>query len=237
VKDILYYDNDTLYLYDSPLEQIDGITAKIFEKNGNRPGGTSCWRGFRAEWKIIDDILYLHNVYECFSDKNINGAIEQILGKEFKNGLMEADWVKGVVWCGKDIVYEKTLYISIFEHEYKLDFDEGVLKKIENFSCISCEYSDNDKIMEFVINELNPDSVPPIEYEDIIISAYIQTDKTGKPSKIKILNSTDTRFNSEITKALYNLPCLPTHFYKGQLWDVGKEVHIRINKVIFERND
>lgn len=229
VEDILYHGQDTLFLYDSPLEQVDSITAKIFELKKTIDYSSACWRGFRAEWKIIDNNLYLSNVYECHSDKKINRIIEKILGRKFENGLLKADWVNGDFWEGKDYVPEQTLYITVYKHEYKYDFTNGFLKSSKQIDYLPCEYSDKEQLTEFVIQHLDLTKLPDLDSISIRLSAYIQSDKTGEIVNIKIESSTDSKYNDIIKNALLELPCVPVYFNRGKFWEVGETVYLKIN--------
>lgn len=230
VKDILYHGKDTLFLYDSPLEQIDRITAKIFDLKKINGFSSNCWRGFRAEWTIISNVLYLSNVYECHTGKKINKTIEKILGKKFENGLMKADWVRGDFWAGKNNVPEQTLYISIYKQEYKYDFTNGYLKNSKRIDYLPCKYFDDEKkITEFVIQNLDLTRIPDLDDFSISLSAYLQSNETGKIINVKIESSSESRYEDVIKKALIELPCLPVYFNRGEFWDVGETVYLKIN--------
>jgi hypothetical protein len=65
--DRLIYKSDTISIYANPLEQ-------LYEKGTLRPnffgkkpgcGSTDCWRGYQAEWAIIENELYLTGIYSC----------------------------------------------------------------------------------------------------------------------------------------------------------------------------
>ena len=94
VKDILIYNNDTLFLYDSPLDQIQDISKRINDLN-HYPTveSTDCWRGFYAEWRLINNELFLSKISRCNTDSCLNQVIQKVLGKKFINGLLKADWV------------------------------------------------------------------------------------------------------------------------------------------------
>lgn len=229
VKDLVVFGQDTLSFYSSPLEQIDSITAKIFELKKTTDYSSACWRGFRAEWEVINNTLYLSNVYECHSDKKINKIIERILGEKFDNGLLKADWVTGNFWAGKDYVPEQTLYTTIFKQECKFEFENGHLKGSKWIYYLPCEYADEEKLTEFVIQSLDLAKLPDLDSLSISLSAYLQSDKTGKIINVKIESSTDSRYNDAIKNALVELPCVPVYFNRGRFWNVGETVYLIIN--------
>lgn len=229
IEDVLYHGKDTLYLYDSPLEKIDKISEKISDLRKNGDYSSDCWRGFRAEWRIINNTLYLANVYECDSDTKLNSIVERILGRKFKNGLIKADWVTGDFWAGRGFAPVMTLYISIYKHENKFEFAKGIIVSSEQVDCLPCDYSDEEKISEFVIQHLDLSKLPDLNISSIRLSVYLESDKTGKIKGIKIERSSDTRFNEPIIKALNELPCMPVYFHEGAFWDVVMSIDLIIN--------
>jgi len=229
VSDILIWNQDTLFLYDSPLELVPDITQKLQANEEDLEISSDCWRGFYAKWKIIDSILYLTNIYECNSGRDLSSKLEKILNRKFTNGLLKADWVIGDFWCGKGFVPEQTLYISIFKHECNFEFENGYLKSTKQIDYLPCEYSDKEKLTEFVIQHLDLNELPDLDNFSIGLSAYLQSDKIGKLIRVKIESSTDSRYNDAIKNALIELPCIPVYFYRGRFWDVGETVYLTIN--------
>ena len=136
-QDYLIFNDDTLRLYESPLEQIDNISHNIRQYIAKDSDiitiSSDCWRGFYAIWKVKDNTLYLSKVFDCGTGKEINAIIEKILERRFTNGLLKADWVNGTFWCGKNLVPEKSLLFSVYKDEYKLLIEKGKIIKKEIF--------------------------------------------------------------------------------------------------------
>jgi len=139
--DYLIFNKDTLYFNDlpnfisSPLEQIDSIShyikKLIADLSGIETINSGCWRGFYAEWKIIDNQLYLSKVFDCETHEVINKIVVKVLGRRFVNGLLKADWVNGSFGCGKDLVDH--FYLPVYRHNWKLLIENGIIiNKIEN---------------------------------------------------------------------------------------------------------
>lgn len=139
VEDYLIIDKDTLYFsnsqkYISPLEQIENISHKIAKYRELEYISSGCWRGFYAEWKIIDNTLYLSKVFDFATHEVINKTIEKILGRKFINGLLKADWVNGSFLCGKDVdTTVLQLYMSSYIHNYKLIIEKGEMISIDEY--------------------------------------------------------------------------------------------------------
>ncbi len=230
IKDILYWNNDTLFLYESPLEQISGIKLKLQANEDTIWESSDCWRGYIAEWQIIDNKLYLLNVNDCNSEKNLNYRIEKILDQQFTNGKILADWVNKSFWTGKDLVPEQTLYISVYKHEYNLTFENGYLVNKREFHFKKCNYDNEEKWTEFILNSLNWEELPETGENDVNLSAYIESDIEGNISKVTIEHSDDYRYNFEIIKSIKKLSCITVYFNEGKIWDVGQSIYLTINK-------
>ncbi len=230
VKDILYWNNDTLYLYSSPLELLGGIYP-LQDENSLEIVASDCWRGYFAEWKIIDNKLFLLNIHQCHTNKNLNKKFERVHNLKFVNGKILADWVNGSFWCGNNLVPEKTLYISIYEEEYSLTFNKGILKNASEFHFKDCEFDNNENLNEFIFSNINWEKLPKLNNDTFIdIRLYIETDEMGNISAIEIEYSNNNKFNLEVIKAIKKLPCLSVYYHEGEFWDIGKSIQIIINQ-------
>ena len=235
VSDILISKKDTLELYESPLEEILEITTKLQFGENVIEVSSGCWRGYFAEWELIDNKLFLLNVSECNSGKNLNKKIEKILGRKFINGKIFANWVNKNYWSGKNIVSEQTLYISIFEHEYKMNFNKGELINKSEYNFKPCKYKNKEKWTEFILANLDWNKLPKPNEKSINISVYIEPDNKGEISDVIIKYSDDKRYNSEIINTIKKLPCMTIYYNQGKVWKVGENINIKINKENFNK--
>ena len=85
IPDILIWKNDTISLHSNPL----GSYSKLDDLNlfGDKDAGysTACWRGYIAEWKIIDNKLYLSNIYSCdyfYSENKTKADLKKLFPKK-----------------------------------------------------------------------------------------------------------------------------------------------------------
>jgi len=230
IEDILYYGQDKLHLYESPLEQIDNISLKIDNLKKNLSYSSDCHRSFYAEWTIINNELFLQNVYECNSNIKLNSTIEQILGCKFKNGLMKANWVNGELWAGKDPVPEESLYITIFKHEYKFKFNNGYLNCENKFDYTPCKYDNEYNLNEFILKNIDKNIINEINKTGIELSASVTSNNSGIIANITIDSSSKTIYNDEFIRVLKKLPCVKTYFYKGNFYCSTQSIVIKIYK-------
>ena len=147
VGDILIWEKDTLTLFSNPLELradkdelskiIDSLLLaeerRLYPKKYEAEvvetmNSTACWRGYIAEWTIINDKLYLSNIYACH-DNRVRVDLKKIFGKEIQDNLLFANWVtdKLVVPKGECIEYVHLDYKSIYETETIIETKDGKL--------------------------------------------------------------------------------------------------------------
>lgn len=229
VSDLLIWNSDTLWFYESPLGQLPTHKVqKIFEDGIEI--SSDCWRGFYAEWKIVDEVLYLMNVYECNSERNISSKFEEVIGRRFQNGLMRADWVNGNFWCGLNLVPEHTLYVSIYQHEYNLTMEAGIISQKKEYHYNSCKYNNDESWTEFILPRMKWSELPDISNRRVEISVYIAPNNKGDISIVTIEHSNDSRYNAEVEKAVKLLPCVTIYYNQGRIWDAGENINVVINK-------
>jgi hypothetical protein len=91
--DLLIIDNDTIRIFQYPLDT-------YFNKNYSyNPGffdgdiGTYCWRGYKAVWIIKDNKLFLKDIYDCSLSQRI--SIDRVGLQKDDQGLIFAKWFNG----------------------------------------------------------------------------------------------------------------------------------------------
>lgn len=227
ISDVLYLGKDTLFLYDSPLEEIKNIGGKILDlRTDGHVVSSDCWRGFRAEWKIIDEVLYLANVIDCYSEKKLNSLIEEILGTKFTDGLIKAEFVSGDYWVGKDEAQILSVYVPIYKYEIKFVIEDGRIVDSVKFESIQCEYTADEHLKNFIIKNINHEEFSDFKEEIIKISAGIKSDRTGRIRNVRIEHSTHPETNSLFQDAIMKLPCRPVYFNKGEYWSNEESIYL-----------
>lgn len=86
---------------------------------------SSCWRGYKGEWKIKNNRLYLIQ----FNGYSIDGKEINLNSLFPEKQEVFASWFTGVIEIesGKLIEYVHFWFDSVYELTIKLDFKEGVL--------------------------------------------------------------------------------------------------------------
>ena len=66
--DILNVNNEEVKMrYMFPLEALE-LNKRPFGYTHSTAPNTSCWRGYTANWVIIDDKLFLKSINRCYGD-------------------------------------------------------------------------------------------------------------------------------------------------------------------------
>ena len=96
--DLLIVEKDTFHLKTFPLENLK-FTTRPFGNTRRTAPSTSCWRGYRAVWKIEDNKLYLEKIIRCnYDSKTTEQDIKELFDLngikcEEKDGMILADWL------------------------------------------------------------------------------------------------------------------------------------------------
>jgi len=201
--DILIWKGDTLTLFSNPLEmrpdwkKLHNIIIAELEKEDQRLypqkykgeveelGSTACWRGYTVEWKIVDDKIYLNNIYACY-DRKVKINLKKLFYKEFSFDLLFAKWINGKLFVpkGKCIEWVNFGYKSIFENEIVLEFKEGVLKETTSYSNYikkSSKFTLDQHLdyLDFIYSHVNWEKLPDLKDYHYQVFVGIQPTNEG----------------------------------------------------------
>jgi len=207
VGDILIWKGDTLTLFSNPLELIanyDSLRVKIHDEierltypdlKDDEPRlaifSTGCWRGYRAEWIIINDSIFLNNIYHCHNE-NIKVNLNDIFSNKVENEKIFASWINGdlLVPQGECLEYVHMGYHSIYELETVLSVESGLIKNIEIFNNRIAKKSDFFKsaiyggVREFTSKNINWDNLPDITGKLYRVSVSVALNEHGQIESI-----------------------------------------------------
>jgi hypothetical protein len=223
VPDILLYNGDTLAIYSNPLEQ-------LYQKNSKRPNffgskiicsSTACWRGYQAEWQIIENQLYLTAIYNCCNDK-IKADLKRLFGKKCVNGKVKATWVNESILSpqGKLIYYVHMGYGSLYEKEVELQFKKGELvgtKIYDNSKSRKSVYSqDLEKLAAHIYSNINWSALPSFENKIIKIYAQFSGNESGIIDTVEIVKSYSKIFDEEAIRVIKTIPDWDIFYRHGE---------------------
>jgi hypothetical protein len=232
--DKLIYKGDTLLLFANPLEELytnNSSRPKLFVGGNSTCASTGCWRGYQAEWTILNKQLYLTGIFSCcFYEDGLKADLKALFGNKFIDGKVKADWVNSNIIApkGKLLYYVHQGYNSLYEKELELQFVKGKLigsKTYDNSKSKQTIYSQSrGKLYEFIYPKVNWSDLPDIGDKIINISVQFSANVNGVIDSIRVIKDYDHTFDQEAIRVISTIP----------EWDVvyrhGK--HIRGNSVV-----
>ncbi|MFA6925137.1 MAG: hypothetical protein WC223_12905 [Bacteroidales bacterium] len=221
--DIIILKNDTLTVFSNPLElrqDIESLRPRLF---GNNSGQTStdCWRGYIAEWTVIDGEIFLTNIFDC--DCKLKADLNKLFPKEIKNGKIKASWLTDNLYIqkGKMLYYVHGGYESIYEKELVLTFEKGRLKsqkELDNSKTHISIYTQQDRLVGFVQRHINWTNLPDLKGKRLTVYVGCQTGVSTKPDSIKLLRGVDNDlFNKEALRVISLLPDWDVLYRHGEV--------------------
>ncbi|MBB5282682.1 hypothetical protein HNQ92_000803 [Rhabdobacter roseus] len=224
VPDILIFNGDTSSISSTPLEAfptMDSLQKRLF---GGKEGcfSTACWRRYQAEWTILNNQLYLTNIFSCcFHENRIKADLKTLFGEKCENGKVKASWVTEnlITPKGKFLFYSPSDYYSVYEGQTVLVFEKGALietKNYDNSKSRQSEYSkDNKKLLEHIYTQIAWNQLPK---QDRTINVFIQfsANEQGVVDSVKVIKGHDVLFDSEAISAVRTIPEWDVVYKLGQ---------------------
>lgn len=214
IPDRLVYNGDTLSIFSNPLELLyadDSLRPNFF---GDKEGcmSTACWRGYQAEWIIIDGQLYLTGVFSCcFDDDKIKADLKKLFGSRFIDGKVKADWVTASIIAphGRQLYYVHMGYESLYEKELEFQFKNGELiatKTYDNSKSRQSSYSkDPEKLKEFIYSHINW-AILPKSNEPIRVIIQFSANENGIVDSTEVMRGYNATFDKEAERVVKAIP-------------------------------
>ncbi|MFD1015036.1 hypothetical protein [Winogradskyella rapida] len=236
IPDILIWKNDTISLHSNPL----GSYSKLDDLNlfGDKDAGysTACWRGYIAEWKIIDNKLYLSNIYSCdyfYSENKTKADLKKLFPKKYNNGIVLANWYSGKLSVPNGKLINKEL--KIYESEWLLRIKKGQVineKQFDNSSCHISIYTKNqDSLNHFITTNINWNKIPRLEKGIHKVYGLIKSGKSKTEFSLEIKSRTEYKeLEKEALRILKLLPEFDFYIKAGEVINVKYTIPIMFNE-------
>lgn len=190
---------------------------------------SDCGRGFQAEWVIIENNLYLKEIYSCsyFNsrpyDDSLKADLLHIFPDRFENGTVKADWVSGSFWLSKgEIIYYDHSLGAIYEKDILLSFQGGVLTNINEYNNIEKSYkskfSDQEILNEFIYSKVDWDKLPELNSKSTVVYVSFEVHEPGAPRNFKIVRGASSEFNDEALRVISLLPEWSIYYTFGKYY-------------------
>lgn len=214
LPDLLIYKGDTIPIYANPLEQ-------LYEKSSSHPNffgskhectSTSCWRGYYAEWEIINNAIYLTGIFSCCEEhRETKADLKALFGEKCINGKVKAVWVTDTFISpqGKLLHYVHMGYGSIYEKELEFQFKEGKLLGIKSYdnskSRTSIYKEDHKKLLKFIDRQINW-SILPKNKGKIRVFVQFSANINGLIDRVEVIRGYDKDFDKEAIRIVKSIP-------------------------------
>lgn len=221
-RDILIMNMDTTYLlYNYPLDSHPNIEKiykhmerdTLFSKSSN----TACWRGYIAEWRLINNTLYLSNIYSC--DRKTKLDLKKIFSVVDNQGLVKAYWVSDSLKVGYGGIYRYASYSDnypLYKSQSVFAIKNGSLKEKIHYNSsnsILTSYSDNPKkLQDYIYKRINWERLGKIDSTYKIRFTY-ECDSLGYITDIKFVKNIDPNLKDEILKILKNMKIEAIYYF------------------------
>lgn len=210
------------FWYTSPLKQYPGFSALLKKLDGfaSEPCFDCHVQGYDAEWTLIDNSLYLTNIYSEFGSKlKLKADINKLFN--VKGGKVKADWVTQELWIpiGKEVSW-LDMMTAVFKAETHITVIKGQLEDIKrveypgNSGSVYAKYPDS--LCNFVYSHIQWHKLTPLNDKQKIIINFT-TGPSGKPENIRILRPVPGYpWADEIISVISMIPW-PGYYWHGTL--------------------
>lgn len=225
VGDRLIYKGDTLILYSNPLETFlykFATRPKLFDENYECIS-TACWRGYQAQWEIIDNQLYLTAIYSCcYYEDSIKADLKSLFETRYVDGKVRADWVTGrlIAVRGGLLYYIHDGFESVYEKEFVLQVNEGQVVETEihdNSKSKQSAYSQDDKLLyQFIYSNIKWDDLPPLNDYKIRVLVQFSANENGIIDSVKVVRGYNNVLDNEAVRVIKAIPEWDVYYRRGK---------------------
>ena len=236
IPDILIWKNDTISLHSNPL----GSYSKLDDLNlfGDQDArySTACWRGYIAEWKIINSKLYLSNIYSCdyfYSENKIKANLKKLFPTEYDNEMVLANWYSGKLSVPNGKLINKEL--KIYASEWILSLKKGKVIEEKKFynseSHISIYTKNQDSLNDFISKNINWNNIPRLEKGIHKVYGLIKSGKSKTEFSVEIKSRTEYKeLEKEALRILKLLPEFDFYIKAGEVLNVKYTIPIMFSE-------
>ena len=188
---------------------------------------TGCWRGYVADFEILNDQLYLLKIRSC-SDPKIIIDLKKLFPDEYKNGKVRAWWFTGSLNIGNKPQWISYNYIN-YDNEMDLFIEQGKLKKAfayDNSRTVPSKkyYEGKLALADFYKKELTPETFNQITTP---ISFLIINNENGTIEVIKFNDDLPPGVRDAIKEVTNKIRDWPIVYVKGKLKPISEYVYLK----------
>jgi hypothetical protein len=211
--DKLIFKGDTLSIEGYPLEglpQFDSL-QKVFFANQQVCLMTSCWRKYQAEWTLVDNKLYLTNIFSCcYFQDSIKADLKTLFKDKFVNGRVKADWVNAnlIAPHGKYLFYVIENYYPVHEEQIELTFKNGQLVETsvyDNSRSKKSVYSQDENLSRYIYSTIQWESLPESD-KSVRVFVRFSANEYGVIDQVEVIKGFHEAYDREALRVVKSLP-------------------------------
>lgn len=217
-------------VYSDPLQPILTARSINLESFGLTDMNTGCWRGYVADFEVLDDKLYLLKIHSC-SDSTKVADLASLFPKEYKGGKVWAWWFTGSLNIGN-----KPKWISIwyknYDNEIDLFIEQGKLTRLvafDNSKTIPSKkyYEGKMALGAFYYSELPKDILEKISGN---ISFRIEKSEDGSLFVSRFHENLPSEVKAAISKVTEKIKDWPVVFARGKFKPISEVIFLKLVK-------
>jgi len=230
--EIFIYKGDTVYFHStSPLEQYPRINALRPKLAGYALSG--CFdcepTPYNAEWTIINNELYLTNIYSAsLGTTHLKADLNSLFN--VNNGRVKADWVTQSLWIpiNKEPIAWADIMTPIYSKERLFSFVNGEIKGIAEspISQESIYMKNQDSLKKFIYTHIDWSKIPDLDRQVKRIFIQLQTGVSAKAENIQLVRGTNEAiYDNEALRIISILPW-SVYYRHGKVFNKGWTIAI-----------
>jgi len=223
--DRLIKGRDTIWLYSSPLEVFPELERRLLDEATEI--SSDCWKGYYAEWELLNDSLFLNSIYSCNTNQKLNSHAANILGRTFKNGRIHADWINDSFFGGTG------RYDFFYSKEFLWSFDNGILRSTIEYGQLHNESELNDlkNIQEYIYENLSWSQFESeIVASPYVVKVTVIVDDHGEFKSANFRYGKNDNINRSILELLEKRPYWRLYYSKGERLNYNKQFELRFTE-------
>lgn len=238
--DKLIFQGKEIRLLANPLDDLPQDSSRIrIDREKKECLQSACWKGYQAEWTIIDNQLYLTAIYGCcFTETGKKSDLENIFGDKVINGRVKADWVTGLYFAEDKYLFSVYDY-TVYKTEFKFQFRMGRLTDVETYDnsrSKSSIYCRETRILhDYIYSNIHWHALPDLSTDSSRVFVSFSANEEGIIDSAEVFVGQNPIFNQEAIRVIKSIPGWAVLYQKGKFKRIRLTCPITFNREIFER--
>lgn len=181
---------------------------------------TSCRRGYVALWQLMNDSLFLVNLFNPIDNSELNW--QAIFEKEGSKSPFFAHWFTGTLFVkkGSVLTYKHDGWGEITAFETVYSFQNGVINSVVEYANTlhESEYVlDLQKTIDFLNANLNQELISRCIKDSIEVFIAIHTSENERIADVEVLRFENEVIKQELARVVKLLPDWSAFYHRGKL--------------------